>query len=287
MNISKEDVSTFRLGCLLSQTFVNNIQRDPKDFQGFINLSQTERKRRKLLRRNKQIVFDILLKKKNVLQVSRYEMPLQDRISATAYERNTSRKTQEVLSLFDKLPVNEDVKKALEFILNLKDSVVAARGDVISSIGDSISEYGSRGSSYPEFPQRMFEIKLPEESQSSSSYKSFSSKLFQLELSYSGLFSSKTSLGLDSVVTADGDGGGGCGDGTEPVRELCEDEGYNSPSPRDIWEDVLTTPVCSRSTWESLGLRTSPQEKPFLSEAGGEALHQVWRHGKSLRTSGD
>ena len=106
--------------------------------------------------------------------------------------------------------------------------------------------------------------------------------MFQLELNYSGLFSSKPSLGLDSVARADGGG-----DGTDPVAEVCEDEGYNSPSPRDIWEDVLTTPVCSRSTWESLGLRTSPQEKPFLSEAGGEALHQVWRHGKSLRTSGD
>ena len=68
MNISKEDDSTFRLGCLLGLSFVNNIKRDPKDFQGFINLSQTERKRRKLLRRNKQIIFDILLKKKNVPQ---------------------------------------------------------------------------------------------------------------------------------------------------------------------------------------------------------------------------
>ena len=282
MNISKEEDSTFRLGCLLSQTFVNNIKRDCKDFQGFINLSQTERKRRKLLRRNKQIVFDILLKKKNIPQVSRYEMPIQDRISAAAFERNSSRKIQEVLSLFEKLPINEDVNKALEFILNLKDSVVASKGQVMSSIGDSISEYGPRGCSYQEFPKEMFEVKLPEQAQSSSSYKSFSSKMFQLDLSYSGLFPSKPSLGLDSLVRAGGDGGGGgsCDDG-DPVREVCEDEGYNSPSPRDIWQDVLTTPINSRATWESLGLRTSPQEKPFLSEAGGESLHQVWRHGKS------
>ena len=283
MNISKEEDSTFRLGCLLSQTFVNNIKRDCKDFQGFINLSQTERKRRKLLRRNKQIVFDILLKKKKVRQVSRYEMemPIQDRISAAAFERNSGGKTQEVLSHFDQLPVTEDVNKALEFILNLKDSVVASKGQVMSSIGDSISEYGSRGCSYQEFPKEMFEVKLPEQAQSSSSYKSFSSKMFQLDLSYSGLFPSKPSLGLDSLVRAGGDGGGGggCNDG-DPVREVCEDEGYNSPSPRDIWEDVLSTPVCSRATWESLGLRTSPQEKPFLSEVGDEALHQVWSHGK-------
>ena len=285
MNISKEEDSTFRLGCLLSRTFVNNNQRDPKDFQGFINLSQAERKRRKLLRRKKQIVFEILLKKKTVPRVSRYEMPIQDRISAAAYERNSSRKTQEVLSLFEKLPVNDDVNKALEFILNLKDSVVSTRGEVISSIGDSISEYGSRGSSYLEFPQRMFEVKLPEEAQSTSSYKSFSSKMFQLELSYSGLFSSKPSLGLEgaSVGRTGGGGGGGCGDGTDLVTGVCEDEGYNSPSPRDIWQDVLTTPVRSRSTWESLGLRTSPQEKPFLSEAGGESLHEVWRYGKLAR----
>ena len=281
MNISKEEDSIFRLGCLLSQSFVNKTKRDPEDFQGFINLAQTERKRWKLLRRNKQIVFGVLLKKKNVPQVPRYEMPIQDRISAAAFERNSSRQTEEIFSLFEKLPVNDDVNKALEFILYLQDSVVTPSGEVISSIGDSISEYGFRGSEYQEFPRRMFEVKLPEEAQSASSYKSFSSKMFQLDLSYSGIFSTKPSLGLDSVVTG---GGGGCDDGKEPVREVMEDEGYNSPSPpgsRDIWQHVLTSSLSSRTaTWESLGLRTSPPEKPFLSEAGGEAVHQVWRHGK-------
>ena len=131
----------------------------------------------------------------------------------------------------------------------------------------------------------MFEVKPPEQAQSASSYKSFSSKMFQLDLSYSGIFSTKPSLGLDSVVTGGGGGGGcGCGDGKEPAREVLEDEGYNSPSPpgsRDIWQHVLTSSLSSRTaTWESLGLRTSPPEKPFLSEAGGEAVHQVWRHGE-------
>ena len=277
MNISREEDSTFRLCSLLSRSLVNNTKRDPKDFQDFINLSQTERKRRKLLRRNWQIVFDILLKKKNVAQVQRYDMPIQDRVCTAAFDRNSSRQTQELLSLYEKLPVNDDINKAVEFILNLQDSVVATGGEVISSIGDSISDYGSRGGSYPEFPWRMFQVKLPEQSQSPSSYKTFSSKMFQLDLSYSGIFSSEPSLGLDTVVR-EGGGGGGGGDGTE----VGEDEGYNSPSPLDIWQDVLTTPVCSRTTWESLGLRTSPQEKDFLSEVGGESLHRVWRHGKSL-----
>ena len=279
MNISKEDDSVFRLGCLLGLSFVNNIKRDHKDFQGFINLSQTERKRRKLLRRNKQIIFDILLKKKKVPQdIARYDMPIQDRISAAAFERDSSRKTKELLSLYEKLPVNENVNNALDFILNLEDSVDTAKGAVIASIGDSISEYGSRDFSYPEFPKRMFEVKLPDEAQSSLSYKTFSSKMFQLDLSYSGIFASKPSLGLDSVGRIDGRA---CGEELDPVKEVCEDEGYNSPSPLDIWQDVLTTPINSRATWESLGLRTSPQEKPFLSEAGGESLHKVWRHGKS------
>ena len=106
MNISNENTSTFSLACLLSQTFSRNVQSDNVGFQDFVNLSEIDRKRRKLLRRNKQIFFDILLKKTDVRQAARRDLPVKDRITAAAFDKGSSKETEKLLNLFEKLPEN-------------------------------------------------------------------------------------------------------------------------------------------------------------------------------------
>ena len=158
MNISNEETSTFRLGCELAQTFTRNIKRENNGFQEFVNLSQAERRRPKLLLRNKQIFFDILMKKKSLPKVSRYEMPVKDRISAAAFEHHSNKNTEEVLGLFEKLPATDDVNKVLEFLLNLQNSDLAPTGEVLTTIGDSLDEYGDRAGFYQQFPKSMFDL---------------------------------------------------------------------------------------------------------------------------------
>ena len=276
MNISHENASTYSLGCLLSQTYSRNIRSESVGFRDFVNLSKTESKRRKLLRKNKQIVFDILLKKKCLPRVSTYEMPVKDRISAAAFEKKSERERDELLSLFERLPANDDISKVLEFILNLEDSQVAPPREVLASLGDSIPEFGTRGRSYQEFPRSVFEVKLSEDTRRpSSTYKFFSPESFSLDLSYSstGILTGRPSLGLDKPTEV-------------PEAEEAHDEGYNSPSPGVCplldWEEVITSPASSRLTWETQGRRTSPPERPFLSEAGPESVHNVWRYGELI-----
>ena len=68
---------------------------------------------------------------------------------------------------------------------------------------------------------------------------------------------------------------------SEAKDEGVSDEGYNSPSPDWEAEDLLTALPCVRSSWESQGRRTPQLEKCYLSEAGSEAVHHVWRLGES------
>ena len=287
MNISNENTSTFSLACLLSQTFSRNVQSDNVGFQDFVNLSEIDRKRRKLLRRNKQIFFDILLKKTDVRQAARRDLPVKDRITAAAFDKRSSKETEKLLNLFEKLPENNsEVYRVLEFILNLENCLLPPINEGPASIGDSISDYGSRAGRYQEFPKTAFEIRLPDEARSSSqSYKSFSSKSFQLDLSYSSAsVFSRPRLGLASPVAETA----GCeegqeGQGGQEGREAA-DEGYDSPclSPLDLWEEIVSAPACYRATWESLPRKIAQREKPFLSEAGPECVHHVWRFGGSI-----
>ncbi|KAK4323217.1 hypothetical protein Pmani_006068 [Petrolisthes manimaculis] len=66
---------------------------------------------------------------------------------------------------------------------------------------------------------------------------------------------------------------------------VASDEGYASsrsgrpysPEVEDVWEEVMGgPPLSSRRTWETLGQIPSTIEKPFLSESGMEASHNVW-----------
>ena len=243
-------------------------------------MSEIDRKRRKLLRRNKQIFFDILLKKTDVRQAARRDLPVKDRITAAAFDKGSSKETEKLLNLFEKLPENNsEVYRVLEFILNLENCLLPPINEGPASIGDSISDYGSRAGRYQEFPKTAFEIRLPDQARSSSqSYKSFSSKSFQLDLSYSSAsVFSRPRLGLASPVAETA--------GCEEVQEGqgAADEGYDSPSlsPLDLWEEIVSAPACYRATWESLPRKIAQREKPFLSEAGPECVHHVWRFGGS------
>ncbi len=67
-----------------------------------------------------------------------------------------------------------------------------------------------------------------------------------------------------------------------------QDEGYESPVPKspsddsdydegDVWDHVLSElHVPTRRTWESLGCREAPREKPYMMELGPEGVHLSW-----------
>ena len=97
--------------------------------------------------------------------------------------------------------------------------------------------------------------------------------MFTKNLDYRNMFSLATRFGLDSGLNERSPE-------NKRQNDSVQDEGYNSPDPEeDIWDQIWTVGGGHRMSWESLGQRSSPREKPFLTEAGPDAVHHVWRSG--------
>ena len=51
---------------------------------------------------------------------------------------------------------------------------------------------------------------------------------------------------------------------------FCKDE-------TDIWERIWEVEAPKKQSWESFGLQSLENEKPFLSEAGPVTIHHLWK----------
>ncbi len=56
----------------------------------------------------------------------------------------------------------------------------------------------------------------------------------------------------------------------------CDDDGYVSVEPVDVWDHIWDVEVPKRRTWECLGRLAPPIEKPYLTELGPKGVHLAW-----------
>ena len=279
----------YALGCQLCKLY-STADGDCKSssmFDNFVTRKEKDKKQEKSLLRNKKKFFSIILKKVPIRKKCEYEMPINDKILATAFEIENFKNQKDIAKdLIDKhahLPTdNENVDNVLKFLFKLKDSVNVQRTESLVTIGSSISSYGDHGGSYPQFPAHMFQVspgpQLAAPTSSCSAYKHFTPEMFERRLASPREQRLRPSLGMDY------------GPPSSPLAPI-PDEGYISPGPgpqqeeqeeADIWENIMEVRGCQRMTWESCGLRTSVTEKPFLSESGPDLVHHVWSLGERI-----
>ena len=258
-------------------------------FDNFVTRKEKDKRQEKSQLRNKKKFFSIILKKVPIRKKCEYEMPINDKILATAFEienfKNQKDIAKELIDNHAHLPTdNENVDNVLKFLFKLKDSANVPRTESLVTIGSSISSYGDHGGSYPQFPAHMFQVspgpQVAAPTSACSAYKQFTPEMFERRLASPRELRLRPSLGMDY------------GPPSSPLAPV-PDEGYISPGPGpqqeeqeeeegDIWENIMEVRGCQRMTWESCGLRTSVTEKPFLSESGPDLVHHVWSLGERI-----
>ena len=279
MSDDVNQVSFYKLGCELCEKYSTStvINSGGNPLQDFISGAEKSREQQSKLLKNKRTLFGILLKKRPTNVSKGYDMPMRDKISSISFEYENAHqkdKADTLLDKFSRLPTDdESTENILKFLIKLKDTHKVPTSQTFTDIGSSIKCYGTTLGQYREFPPDLFHCSPPSSRDSKSVYKQFTPAMFTRKLEYRDVFSLQTRFGMDSGRS-------------EEVRDTnlrdssVHDEGYNSPDPEeDIWDKIWTVDVSQRMTWESLGRRTSHKEKPFLTEAGPNAVHNVWRSG--------
>ena len=66
------------------------------------------------------------------------------------------------------------------------------------------------------------------------------------------------------------------------VQSNPDDEGYSSPDPTSVWENIWEVEEERAMTWQCLGRRVPDIERPYLSEAGTDVVHHAWNIGKTV-----
>ena len=272
--------SFYKLGCELCEKYSTStvIKNGGNPLKDFISGAEKSREQESKLLKNKRTLFGILLKKTPTNVSKEYEMPMRDKISAVAFDYENDYQKDKADNLLDKFsslpPDDEPTENVLKFLLKLKDTCKVQSSQSLIDIGSSIKSYGTnKKGQYREFPPELFHCSPPASSDTQSVYKQYTPEMFTRRLEYRDMFSLQTRFGMDSGQSQEGR--------DTSVHDISvNDEGYNSPDPEeDIWDKIWTVDGSQRMTWESLGKRTSLKEKPFLTEAGPDAVHNVWRSG--------
>ena len=275
--------------------------KEKTSFDDFVQSVERDKERRKLLRRNKETLFSILLKKRVIKVPKVYEMSINDRIASHAYEmadRNELENSRLLLEEYEKLEVTPEVEQILKLLLELKDTAPPKVKSNLINIGDGIAEYnnvknqetfpyGIKSSLkpftvYKDYPRNVFEI--DQDSLGDGKLKLYSQTSFMLNDDFKSLelFSLEPKLGLDTDIASI------YSDINEEVKsEVSEqDEGYISPVPQEdpteIWDKIWEVEVPRRRTWEKLGSKLVDKELPYLSEVGPDAVHHAWNIGKKF-----
>eukprot|EP00092_Neocalanus_flemingeri_P034456 GFUD01037467.1.p1 GENE.GFUD01037467.1~~GFUD01037467.1.p1 ORF type:complete len:1338 (+),score=286.80 GFUD01037467.1:40-4053(+) len=263
-------------------------------YQDFVHNVQRDKARRKLLRRNKERLFSILLKKRVIIVPKIYEMSVKDRISAHAFEmadRNELENSRKLMEEYEKITITPDVEKVLTLLLNLKDTGEQTSRSNMVQIGDGIAEYNNVKNQdvfpcgiqtslnpytvYKDYPREVFIINDNSPVKCKLKLYSKTSFIFSDDYKNTEIFSLEPKLGLDTDVSSI------YSDNTEDViSEIVEqDEGYISPVPQEdpteIWDKIWEVEVPRRRTWESLGNKLVEKELLYLSEAGPDAVHHA------------
>jgi len=269
--------------------------REKTSFDDFVHSAEREKERRKLLRRNKEVLFSILLKKRVIKVPKVYKMSITDRIAAHAYEmadRNELENSRLLLEEHEKLEASPEVEQVIELLLQLKDTAPPKAKSNLVNIGDGIAEYnnvknqetfpyGIKSSLkpfkvYKDYPTNVFEI--DQDSLSEGRLKLYSKTSFMLNDDSQSLemFTLEPKLGLDTDIASI------YSDNNEEVKSDAseQDEGYISPvpyeDPTEIWDRIWEVEVPRRRTWEQLGSKIVEKELPYLSEVGPDAVHHAW-----------
>ena len=278
MSDDVEQASFYKLSCQLCEKYSTStvIENGGNPLQDFISGAEKSREQKTKLLKNKRTLFSILLKKTPNNVTKEYEMPMKDKITAIAFEyENTQRKEEadSLLNKFSGLPSDGSTENILKFLIKLKDTHKVQANQTFTDIGSSIKSYGTNNGQYREFPPDLFNCGPPASSNTKSVYKQFTPEMFTRKLNYRHTFSLQTRFGMDSGQNEERQD-------TNSRDSSIHDEGYNSPDPEeDIWDQIWNVEGTQRITWESLGKRTSHKEKAFLTEAGSDAVHNVWRSG--------
>ena len=285
MESSTEPDSIYSLGCQLCQRFSTPTSQDKlSKYEDYVDNAQTSKRHKLMMQRHKKKFFGLLLKKENTKETLKYVMPVKDRISATAFELEMieeKKKSEELISNFSNLDSNSRIDAVLCLLLNLEDIKPNPHHNSNIRMGSSIDDYGDDFKSYKEFPSTLFNKDPGSPPRTSKSYKLFTPDMFKKSLDdYDNVFKLQPSLGLDTRSSRES-----TNQSEDDKESTNQDEGYMSPSPgqdADVWEKMLTGEGCTKMTWESLGQRTFIQEKPFLTEAGHQATHQLWKSGSKI-----
>ena len=277
MSDDVDQASFYKLGCELCEKYSSSTVtvNGGNPLQDFISGAEKSREQKTKLLKNKRILFSILLKKTPTNVKKEYEMPMKDKITSIAFEYENAHQKDEADSLLNKfssLPTDGSTENVLKFLIKLKDTHKVQASQSLTDIGSSIKSYGTNRGQYREFPPAIFSCVTPASSDIKSVYKQFTPEMFTRNLDYRHAFSLQTRFGMDSDQSVESQD-------TSSRDGSIHDEGYNSPEPGDIWDQIWSVDGTRRLTWESLGKRTSHKEKAFLTEAGSDAVHNVWRSG--------
>ena len=277
MSDDVDQVSFYKLGCELCEKYSTSsvMENGGNPLQDFISGAEKSREQKTKLLKNKRILFSILLKKRPTNVKKEYEMPMKDKITSIAFEyENAHQKdvADSLLNKFSSLPTDGSTENVLKFLIKLKDTHKVQACQSLTDIGSSIKSYGTNRGQYREFPPAIFNCGPPASSDTKSVYKQFAPEMFTRNLDYRHAFSLQARFGMDSDQSVESQD-------TSSRDSSIHDEGYNSPDPGDIWDQIWDVDGTRRMTWESLGKRTSHKEKAFLTEAGSDAVHNVWRSG--------
>jgi len=270
-----------------------DVKHNPS-YQDFVLSLERERERKKLLRRNKEKMFSILLKKRVIKVPESYKMPISDRIATHSFDmaaRNELENSRQLLRKHENLNVTPDVKKVLTLLLNLKETGERIQRSTMVRIGDGIDEYNNVKNQevfpfgiktslkpftvYKDYPKEVFDIE--EDSNAKCKLKLYSNTSFMNDdLQIKEVFSLETKLGLDTDISSI------YSDNIVEISvdPLEQDEGYISPAPPEdptqIWDRIWEVEVPKRRTWESFGNKLVKKEQPYLSEAGPDAVHHAY-----------
>jgi len=240
------------------------VRADPC-FEDFVHSSQKEKEKNRLIRRNKETMFSILLKKRVVKQPSVYQMSIKDSIAAHAYEmasRNELENSRLLLEDYEQLDgevqvtPDSNIERVLQLLMNLKDTGPKENRQNLVKIGDGIAEYknienledfplGIRSSLkprrlYKDYPKEVFNFDLESLPQCKLNIYSNTSFIFNEGPKDLDLFNLEPKLGIDTVTSSLY--GNTIQEDSRCTVRVDQDEGYDSPDikedPTEIWDNI-------------------------------------------------